>query len=83
MNVVVENFIFSLLEKKGTIAGSCREEQMKFRYLDSGLIDSFALTTFIMDIEDKFGITLTPEDTQSDQFRYVGGLIELISEKIV
>ena len=54
---------------------------MSMRYLDMGLIDSFALINFILELEEAFDIELSPEDTQSDEFRYLGGLINLIDKK--
>nr|WP_321271238.1 acyl carrier protein [uncultured Tolumonas sp.] len=55
---------------------------LTYRYLDAKHLDSFGLIQFIVEIEDEFDIELTPEDTQSDEFRYVGGLVELISRKV-
>ena len=55
---------------------------LSYRYLDARHLDSFGLIQFIVEIEDEFDIELTPEDTQSDEFRYVGGLVELINRKV-
>lgn len=73
-------FIFDLFEQKGSLPENL-EDKLSFRYLDEGIIDSMALIHFIMQIEEQFEIELTPEDTQSDEFRTVGGLINLITQK--
>ena len=49
-------------------------------YLDNHL-DSFGIMQFIMTVEEEFCITLTPEDTESEEFRTIGGLIEIIKRK--
>lgn len=55
---------------------------LSYRYLDAKHLDSFGLIQFIIEIEDEFDIELTPEDTQSDEFRYISGLVNLIERKI-
>lgn len=58
------------------------DEILNYRYLDAGHIDSFGLIQFIIAIEEEFNIKLEPKDTESDEFRYVGGLIKLIEAKL-
>ncbi len=77
----IEQFIFWYLEKKGSIPGSSRGEKLNYLYIDAGHIDSFELISFILAIEDEFDIVLSPEDTQSDEFRSLGGLIYLVAQK--
>lgn len=36
---------------------------------------------FIMEIEEEFDIELTPDDTQSEEFRTLGGLALIIDRK--
>jgi acyl carrier protein len=54
-------------------------EIMKFNYLDSGLIDSMKLVEMIVIFEDEFKIKFTHNELQSNEFRTVGGLINLIN----
>ena len=56
-------------------------EFLKYRYLDNHL-DSFEIIQFIMAIEDEFNITLLPEDTESEEFRTIEGLIKIIESKL-
>ena len=56
-------------------------EFLKYRYLDNHL-DSFGIIQFIMTIEDEFGITLLPEDTESEEFRTIEGVIKIIESKL-
>jgi len=55
-------------------------EFLKYRYLDNHL-DSFGIIQFIMAIEEEFGITLLPEDTESEEFRTIEGVIKIIESK--
>lgn len=55
-------------------------EFLKYRYLDNHL-DSFGIIQFIMAIEEEFGITLLPEDTESEEFRTIEGVIKIIERK--
>jgi acyl carrier protein len=56
------------------------EELLNYRYLDNHL-DSFGIVQFIMAVEEEYGIALTPEDTESEEFRTIGGVIEIIKRK--
>ena len=57
------------------------EEFLKYRYLDNHL-DSFGIIQFIMAIENEFNITLEAKDTESEEFRTIEGLINIISKKL-
>ncbi len=81
---MVENFfdfIISLLEQHGPVPGADKEEKLAYRFLETGHIDSFALNDFILEIEDECDITLTPEEIQSEEFRTIGSLIEIIENR--
>jgi acyl carrier protein len=82
MNKTIFYFIISLLEKHGPVPGEDEKEKQAYRFLETGHIDSFKLNEFIMEIEDHFDIVLSPEDTQSEEFRSIGGLIEIIKNRI-
>jgi acyl carrier protein len=82
MNKNIFDFIISLLEKHSSVPGQDAKEKRAYRFLETGHIDSFKLNEFIMEIEDQFDIVLSPDDTQSDEFRSIGGLIEIIKNRI-
>jgi len=75
-------FIVSLLEKHQPIPAETDAERMAYRFLETAHIDSFGLNEFIIEIEDQFNIALSPEDTQSEEFRSVGGLVQLIKNRM-
>lgn len=82
MNEDIFNFIVSLLEKHGPVPEGNEKEKLAYRFLETGHIDSFTLNEFIIEIEDQFDIVLSPDDTQSEEFRSIGGLIEIIKNRI-
>ena len=82
MNENIFNFIISLLEKHGPVPGKDDREKLAYRFLETGHIDSFTLNEFIIEIEDQFSIAMSPEDMQSEEFRSIGGLIEVINSRI-
>ena len=57
------------------------EQFLNYNYL-GGHIDSFGIIHFIMAIEEEFNIQLLPEDTESEEFRTISGLIKIIENKI-
>ncbi len=80
MNDTVRKFILDLLSRKAALPAGVDLES--FLFLDSGQIDSLGLIKFIIEIEVRFGIEFSPEETQSTEFRTVGGLVRMIARKI-
>jgi len=79
----IEKFIINTLEEKKPISKNNKKKILKYRYLDDGQIDSLEIISFIQKIENHFKIKFDPEDTNSDEFRHIGGLIKIIKSKIV
>ena len=74
--------VISIIEQEGPIPKKSLDEKLSYRYLDAGHIDSFGITRLIFSIEDEFGIELSPDDTQSDEFRLVGGIVSIVMERL-
>ena len=79
MDSEIKDFVLVLLSRKASLPAGIEIDD--FRYLDHGQIDSLGLIKFIYELEERFDIELSPEDTQSDGFRTVGGLVSIISRK--
>ena len=81
---LILDYLKSLLEeKKPKEKKNKNKKKIKnYRYLDDGQIDSLEIFSFIQKIEKKFKLTLSPEDTNSDEFRYIEGLVKIIESKI-
>lgn len=82
MKQKIYKFLIDYLNQTKPIDDITEEELLDYRYLDNGHIDSFGLIQFIMAIEEEFDITLEPEDTESDEFRHIKGLIQIIEKKL-
>ena len=75
----IDKFLVDLLEEKGPVP---KKNILQYRYLDNAHIDSLGILGFINKIENKFKIKLKAKDTNSDEFRYIGGLSKIIRKKI-
>ena len=80
MKNAARDFIVSLLEKKQAIPKNLNISN--YRFMESGHIDSLGVMKFILQIEDKFDIEISDEDIVSQQFQTVGGISELIANKV-
>jgi acyl carrier protein len=74
--------IINILERNDPVPGDTISDKLAYRYLDAGHIDSLSIINFIIELEEIFNITLSPEDTQSDDFRFISGLATMIDNKI-
>ena len=73
--------LVELLAQRANLSEIEEVDYHAFRFLDAGIIDSFGLMQFIMEIEEEFDIELTPDNTQSEEFRTLGGLALIIDSK--
>ena len=78
----IYNFLIKLLEEKGPIPKKNKKDILEYRYLDNVHIDSMGILGFINAIETKFKIKLSEKDTNSDEFRYIKGLVKIIQKKL-
>lgn len=49
--------------------------------LDEGIIDSFTIMEIIVEIEEKIGITINPDDITEENFKTIKAIVKLV-EKI-
>ena len=79
MNNNVKEFVLEYLQREYTI--EC-DDIMNLNYMETGYVDSIGLIGFVATLEDEFGIEFSEEDMESPDFKVVGKLIELISQKL-
>jgi acyl carrier protein len=60
---------------------SSQKELLSYDYIKSGLLDSVQVIDLIGFLEDTFTIRLTDDDLQSERFRTIGGLIEIVEKR--
>lgn len=76
----VRDIVLRELQKKIEIDDI--ENVDKINYIEDGYIDSLGIVQFIVALEEAFDIEFTNEEVDSDAFRVVGSLIEMIEKKI-
>ena len=57
------------------------KEELDINLFDTGLLDSLAVTTLIVEIEERFGISLSPTEIERSQMDTPHKLIALLEEK--
>lgn len=80
--VEVTKKVVALIESYGPLPKECQDNLLDYRYLEAGHIDSFAIESLIIQIEDAFNISLPPEDLQSDNFRTPGGIVTIVLNQL-
>ena len=53
----------------------------RFNFIDNGYINSLEMVSFVMELEDEFGITFDDDELTSPEFGVVGSLVEMIRRK--
>ena len=82
MNEEIYQYVISLLQEKAPLPSDVKDDLMSLRFLDHGYIDSIGIMEFILKLEEKFAVRFSPEDTESDEFRYVEGLVKMVEGKM-
>jgi len=82
LNKYILSYVINLLEKKGLVPGESNDKKKKYSYIESGHIDSIGLVYFILEIEREFDIEITPEESSSQLFGVVSGVVSIIEKKL-
>lgn len=53
-----------------------------FDFVENGYVDSMGLVQFVAILEDDFDIEFSAEELLSEEFKTIGGLEKIISEKL-
>ncbi len=53
-----------------------------FNFVENGYIDSVGMVSFVMEMEDEFGISFEDSELTDPKFQIIGSLAELITKKI-
>ena len=77
-----EKIVLDYINSKSKISNKSKNEQLNYDYLSSGSIDSMQMVEMIEFLESKFKIRFNSEDLQLNEFRSVGGLIEIIKSHL-
>ena len=75
----IKEFVIDYLQREYTIEV---EDIMSLNFVETGYVDSFGLLTFILSLEQEFGIEFTDDELQDPGFKVVGTLIETVTRKV-
>ena len=75
----IKEFIIDYLQREYTIEA---EDIMSLNFVETGYVDSFGLLTFILSLEQEYGIEFSEEELQDPSFKVVGSLIETVAKKV-
>ena len=76
----IREFVLEHIQSQYTIPEG--EDVDRFNYVEKGYIDSIGIVSFVVEIEDAYGITFTDEELTDPGFRVVGTLIDMIQQKV-
>lgn len=82
MKQEVKEWVIDFFQRRKEIPGENEQDKLNVDYFAAGLLDSLAVVDLILSIEEKFRITLGPENMQDRRFCRIGGLSEIISEML-
>lgn len=85
-NDAVTSQVLQYFEENATANGKdfdpSADDALTCEYLDQGLIDSFGLIEMIMHFETIFDMRFVGDEMQQEEFRTIGGLINILSAKV-
>lgn len=79
MNNKVKEYIVGYLQREYTIE---TEDIMSLNFVETGYVDSIGMLSFILSIEDEFGVSFTDEEMADANLKITGKLIDIVSKKI-
>ena len=75
----IKEFVLDYLQREYTLEA---EDVMNLNFVETGYVDSFGLLTFILALEEEFGISFTDDELQDPNFKVVGSLVEIVERKV-
>jgi acyl carrier protein len=78
----IQDIIIKLINKIKPIEKKYKKNINKFDFMSSGHIDSIEILKFNFEIEDKFNISIKPNESVKKSYRTIGGLSSMIERKL-
>ena len=79
----IKKYIISVVRDIANIEGEMSDEEiLATDYLGKGLIDSFQFIEMITKLEDRFNIKFRAEDFESEEFRILLGVADIIKKRL-
>lgn len=78
----INHQIINIFRKIKLVKELSDKELLAVNYLDQGFIDSLQIVEMITKLESHFNISFFSEELESAEFRTLGGVGELINQKL-
>jgi D-alanine--poly(phosphoribitol) ligase subunit 2 len=78
MQTEIRPFVLALLGKKAPLPRGFDDVT---DFIDAGIVDSIGIIKFVLELESRFEIEISEADIESDEFRTVQGLVEILRRK--
>ena len=78
----IQDLIIKIINKIKPIEKKYKKNIDKFDFMSTGHIDSIEILKFILEIEDKFKISIKPSESVNKNFRTIGGLSSIMVKKL-
>lgn len=75
----IKQTVVSLVSSKAVIPGDTESQRLACDFFREGLLDSVKFVELVAELEEVFGVMFSHEDMESEKFRCMGGLIEIIT----
>ena len=76
----IKDYVVALMQKKYTLKEM--DNLDSFNYVESGYVDSIELLQFLVEIEDHFEFEFEDDELTNARLQTVGGLVDIICEKL-
>ena len=73
--------VYSLIESNQGRSINIEDRHEKYNFVKDGFLDSFALLSFITDIEQNFSIQFSSEELSSEEIQSIYGLVDILIAK--
>lgn len=80
MNNEIKNFILDYIQREYTIPSEVKIDELNF--IKEGYINSLGLISFILEIEEAYGIEFSDEEIVDSSFGLIGQLVDNIKRKV-
>lgn len=78
---IIKKWLLDWFKKNALIDEKIVEASLNEDYFEKGWLDSFKFITFILDIEQEFGIRFANDEFQNKEFSTIAGLCNIIASR--
>lgn len=76
MNSEIAEFVKNYLIERG--AEINEENWQEYDFISSGVIDSFEILSFLLVLNERYGVKIRPQDFVGTDYKHIGKLVEFV-----